>query len=166
MDEALILLQIIKDYIRDEKCYINKKVDENKLFQIANIHNVSNFLQSWANEYATKEIKDKIDMDFNKQILKDINQSIEFENLLNRLEESDIKTLVFKGFLTKSLYPQEYMRKMCDIDILVEKQNLKKTSQIIKELGFERFNNYEKHLSFVKNILVIIQLHRDICNLK
>ena len=161
MDEALILLQIIKDYIRDKKCYINKKVDENKLFQIANIHNVSNFLQSWANEYATKEIKDKIDMDFNKQILKDINQSIEFENLLNRLEESDIKTLVFKGFLTKTLYPQEYMRKMCDIDILVEKQNLKKTSQIIKDLGFERFNNYEKHLSFVKNILVIIELHRD-----
>ena len=115
MDEALILLQIIKDYIRDKKCYISKKVDENKLFQIANIHNVSNFLQTWANEYATKELKDKIDMDFNKQILKDINQSIEFENLLNRLEESDIKTLVFKGFLTKSLYPQEYMRKMCDI---------------------------------------------------
>lgn len=161
MDEALILLQIIKDYIRDKKCYISKKVDENKLFQIANIHNVSNFLQTWANEYATKELKDKVDMDFNKQILKDTNQSIEFENLLNRLEESDIKTLVFKGFLTKSLYPQEYMRKMCDIDILVEKQNLKKTSQIIKDLGFERFNNYEKHLSFVKNILVIIELHRD-----
>lgn len=164
MEEILVLLQIIRNYIKNENIPINDKVDETKLYKVANLHSVSHFLQSWANDNATKELKDKVNMDFNGQILKDTNQGIEFENLLNKLEEENVKTLVFKGFLTKSLYPQSYMRKMCDIDILVEKQNIKKAGNIIKKQGFEELDDREKHKCFVKQILIIIELHREMLN--
>lgn len=161
MNEARALLQIIRDYIKNEKCCIDIKVDENKLYEIAEQNEVSNFLQNWANEYASENLKSKVQMDFNKQILKDTNQSIEFENLLNKFEKEGIKILVFKGFLTKCLYPQEYMRKMCDIDILVQKKDFKRATEIIKDLGFKKLHNHEKHLVFAKNIIVIVEVHRE-----
>lgn len=165
MEETLILLQIIRNYIKKENIPINtKNINENKLYNMANLHDVTTFLQPWANENASKELKEKVNMDFNKQIVKDTNQGIEFKNILNNLDKQGVKTLVFKGFLTKSLYPEEYMRKMCDIDILVEKQNIKKAAKILKELGFEELDNSEKHKCFVKQILIIIELHKEMLN--
>ena len=161
MNEIIALLNIIRNYIKNEKCCIDVKVDENKLYEIAEQNKVSNFLKYWADEYATDSMKNKVQMDFNKQILKDTNQSIEFENLLNKFEQLGIKTLIFKGFLTKSLYPQDYMRKMCDIDILVEKKDFKKAAKAIRELGFKKLYDHEKHLIFVKNVIVIVEVHRE-----
>lgn len=165
MEETQVLLQIIRNYIRNENTPINNEnINQDRLYKMADLHSVTMFLQTWANYNGTQDLKEKVNMDFNKQIVKDTNQAIEFENLLQKLEQEQVKTLIFKGFLMKNLYPQSYMRKMCDIDILVEKQHMKRAEKAIKELEFEELDSREKHKCFIKHILIIIELHRKMLN--
>ena len=133
MKEAKSLLEIMKCFLNEKECIINSDIDENKLYHLAQVNSVSNFLQSWAQKYCKSEkIKTEIYKDYTTQIVKDTNQNIEIEKILNTLEENNIKTLVVKGVLMKDIYPQNYMRQMCDIDILVNDNDFKKPQKLWK----------------------------------
>lgn len=161
--EAKMLLKIIKSFLSETETTIEKEIDEEKLYQLAKAHSVSNFLQKWAQRNSQSQtIKEKINQDYTNQIVKDTNQNIEVEKLLHRLEQNNIKTLLVKGVIMKDLYPQNYMRQMCDIDILVEDNDFKKVAKIIREMGFYKLYNHEKHLVLTKPPFMIIELHRKL----
>lgn len=161
MKEAKSLLEIVKCFLLEKDWALNCDIDEEKLYHLAKINKLSNFLENWAQKYCKSEkIKAQIEKDYNTQIVKDTNQNIEIENLLNTLEENKIKTLVVKGVLMKNLYPQNYMRQMCDIDILVEPNNFKKATRILRDMGFKKFYDFEKHLIFTKSPFIVVELHR------
>lgn len=163
MKEAKSLLEIMKCFLNEKECTIHNDIDENKLYRLAKINGVSNFLQNWAQKYCKSEqIKKQIDKDYTTQIVKDTNQNIEVEKILRTLEENNIKTLVVKGVLMKDIYPQNYMRQMCDIDILVNDIDFKKTTKIMQNMGFKKFHNEEKHLIFLKPPFIIVELHRKL----
>ena len=161
--EAKILLKIIKNFLSETETTIEKEIDEEKLYQLAKAHSVSNFLQKWAQkDCQSQAIKEEINQDYTSQIVKDTNQNIEIEKLLYRLEQNNIKTLVVKGVIMKDIYPQNYMRQMCDIDILVEDNDFKKVTKMIREMGFHKLYNHEKHLVLTKPPFMIIELHRKL----
>ena len=161
--EAKILLKIIKNFLSETETTIEKEIDEEKLYQLAKAHSVSNFLQKWAQkDCQSQAIKEEINQDYTSQIVKDTNQNIEIEKLLYRLEQNNIKTLVVKGVIMKNIYPQNYMRQMCDIDILVEDNDFKKVTKMIREMGFHKLYNHEKHLVLTKPPFMIIELHRKL----
>lgn len=161
MEEAKSLLKIVKCFLLEKDCTIDYDIDEEKLYQLAKINNLSNFLENWAQKYGKSEkIKNEIEKDYSAQIVKDTNQNIEIEKILNAFEENNIKTLVIKGILMKDIYPQNYMRQMCDIDILVGPDDLKKATKIMKDMGYQKYYNYEKHLIFTKTPLIVVELHR------
>ncbi len=161
MKEAKSLLEIIKSFLYEKQCNIDNNIDEIELYKLARTNSVSNFLQNWAQSNCKSDkIKNNIYKDYCAQIVKDTNQEIETEKILNALEQNNIKTLVVKGVIMKNIYPQNYMRKMCDIDILVDKTDFKKASQIIENMGYDKFYNHEKHLVFTKQPLIMIEMHR------
>lgn len=161
MEEAKSLLEIVKCFLSEKDCILNGNINEEKLYSLAKINNLSNFLENWAQKSCKSEkIRNEIEKDYNTQIVKDTNQNIEIEKILNTLEENKIKTLVVKGVLMKDIYPQNYMRQMCDIDILVESNNFKKATRILKNLGFKKFYDFEKHLIFTKSPFIVVELHR------
>lgn len=163
MNEAKELLRIIKNFIEDANCEINENMDEKALYHLAKMHKVSNFLICWAEESCqSEEIKGKIQQDFNHQIIKDTNENIELEHILNNFEEAGIDTLVVKGVTMKEVYPQDYMRQMCDMDLMIHQKDFKKASKIMKHLGFEEFYDHEKHLVFSKNSLILVEMHRKL----
>lgn len=163
MKEAKSLLEIMKCFLNEKECTIHNDIDENKLYRLAKVNSVSNFLQSWAQEYCkTEELKKQIDNDYISQIVKDTNQNIEVEKILSTLEQNNIKTLVVKGVLMKDIYPQNYMRQMCDIDILVNDIDFKKATKIMQNIGFKKFHDEEKHLIFTKPPFIIVELHRKL----
>lgn len=163
MKEAKNLLKIIKFFLYEKECILNNEVDEEKIYKLAKINGVSNFLENWAQKYCkSKKVKAEVYKDYTTQIVKDTNENIEIEKILNILEENNIQALVVKGAIMKNIYPQNYMRGMCDIDILVNKNDFKKTSQIMKNMGFSKFYNYEKHLIFTKPPFIIVELHRKL----
>lgn len=163
MKEAKVLLEIVKSFLLEKDCTINYDIDEEKLYQIAKANNISNFLENWSNQYAKSEkVKQEIAKDYTAQIVKDTNQNIEIEKILNMLENNHIKTLVVKGVLMKDIYPQNYMRQMCDIDILVDKNDFKKATKIMEHMGFKKFYDHEKHLIFTKPPFIIVEMHRKL----
>lgn len=163
MKEAKSLLEIIKCFLTEKECTINYDIDENKLYRLAKVNSVSNFLQNWAQQYCKSEkIKTQIDNDYTTQIVKDTNQNIEVEKILGTLEKNNIKTLVVKGVLMKDIYPQNYMRQMCDIDILVNDSDFKKATKIMQNMGFKKFHDEDKHLIFIKPPFIIVELHRKL----
>lgn len=163
MKEAKYLLKIVKCFLLEKEIEVNQDIDEEKLYQLAKINSLSNFLENWAQKHAKSEkIKDKIYEDYVAQIVKDTNQNIETEKILNTLEKNNIKTLVVKGVLMKNIYPQNYMRQMSDIDILVDINNFKKATKIIENMSYRKYYNHEKHLVFSKPPFIFIELHRKL----
>lgn len=163
MEEAKLLLKIIKSFMEDKKCPENPNISEEKLYKLAKKHKVENFLKNWAEtKCKNEEIRNKILSSYNIQIIKDTNENIELEQILNKFEEATIETLVVKGVTMKEVYPKDYMRKMCDLDILVHSKDFKIASNIIKALNFEKLHNEEKHLVFQKKPLIYVELHRKL----
>ncbi len=64
-------------------------------------------------------------------------QSAEREKICALLEKEGTVYVPLKGEIIASLYPQAYMRRSSDVDILVEKKSLKRLSELLKEKGFE-----------------------------
>ena len=51
MNEAKVLLEIIQCFIENRECIISQEVDEEKLYQLAVKHKMSNFLLEWSKKY-------------------------------------------------------------------------------------------------------------------
>lgn len=163
MKEAKSLLEIVKCFLLEKDCTLDYDIEEKKLYQLAKVNQLSNFLENWAQKNSKSEtIRNQIAQDYSTQIVKDTNQTIEIEKILNAFEENHIKTLIVKGAVIKDIYPQNYMRQMCDIDILVEPDNFKKAAKIMKDMGYQKYYNYEKHLVFTKDPFIIVELHRKL----
>lgn len=163
MKEAKSLLKIVKCFLLEKDCTLDYDIEEKKLYQLAKVNQLSNFLENWAQKNSKSEaIRNQIAQDYSAQIVKDTNQTIEIEKILNAFEENHIKTLIVKGAVIKDIYPQNYMRQMCDIDILVEPDNFKKAAKIMKDMGYQKYYNYEKHLIFTKDPFIIVELHRKL----
>ena len=74
MKEAKILLEITKCFLWEKDYLAYKDVDEEKLYQLAKMNHLSNFLENWMQKYGKSEkIKNKIDQDYTTQIVKDTN---------------------------------------------------------------------------------------------
>lgn len=163
MKEARALLKIIKAFMEEREIVLEEEIDEEKLYQLAKKHGMSNFLMDWSkNNCQSEKIKQLILEDYNKQIIKDTNQNVELEKILEAFEQNTIKTLVIKGIVIKEIYPQNYMRPMCDTDILVHEENFKEACQLIKKLGYVELEDSEHHIVFVKNKFILLELHRKL----
>ncbi len=163
MEEEKALLEMIKCFLENRKYASDQCLDEEKLYRLARKHRVCNFLVNWAKQKCQSEkVKNAILADYNEQIVRDTNENFELEKVLDQLEKSGIKTLVFKGVIMKGLYPQNYMRKMCDLDMMVQEEKFKEVSKIVMKLGYEKFYNHEKHLIFVKKPFVMLEIHRKL----
>jgi len=163
MNEAKVLLEIIKSFLENKECIIKEEIEEEKLYELAERHKMSNFLIVWAKKNCQSErVKEKILADYNMQIIKDTNENIEFEQILKAFEEAEIETVVVKGATMKEVYPQNYMRQMCDIDIMVHEKDFSKASKIMKTFGFDEFYDHEKHLVFQKKPFILVEMHRKL----
>lgn len=163
MKEAKVLLEIVKCFLWEKDYTPYHDIDEEKLYKLAKINKLSNFLENWAQKYCQSEkIKNLIDQDYTTQIIRDTNQNIEIEKILNLLEQNKIKTLVVKGILMKDIYPQNYMREMCDFDILIDANHFKQASQAIENIGYQKQYNHEKHLVLEKIPFMLVEIHRKL----
>lgn len=161
MEEAKVLLKIIKSFIEDTKCPQTQEIEEKVLYQLAKKHKVENFLKEWAKTSCQSEtIKNQVLASYHTQIIKDTNETIELEQILNKLEEAKIETFLIKGVTMKEVYSKDYMRQMCDIDLLVHSKDFKRASQELEKLGFDKFFDHEKHLVFQKKPFIFVELHR------
>ena len=94
--------------------------------------------------------------EFQKALLQDVYE----EKILERFEQDGIKCMPLKGILLKHLYPQFYMRRMSDLDILIDVKQLKETRRIMPELGFEAWRYDEHHDVYTFLGICNVELHK------
>ncbi len=88
------------------------------------------------------------------------NQSYVFEKVCSVLEKEKIPYIPLKGSVIRYLYPQEWMRTGCDIDILVHERNVESATQaIIKELGYICTGRGKHDVSILSTENIFIELH-------
>ena len=94
--------------------------------------------------------------EFQKALLQDVYE----EKILERFEQEGIKCMPLKGIILKHLYPQFFMRRMSDLDILIDVKKLKETRKIMPELGFEAWRYDEHHDIYTFLGICNVELHK------
>lgn len=161
------LIELIKSVILSKQP--PEKPDEvsfEEIFKISKIHNIANLVY-----YAIAKLENKPD----EKLLKlwkrekslgmrlDVIQSTEFLKLKLEFEKNSIKYIPLKGFELKKLYPKSDMRKMGDIDILIQERDRKKVKLILQELGYS-ISHYDggKDDGYLKYPFVNVEIHNNL----
>lgn len=70
-----------------------------------------------------------------------------------------IPFLPLKGSLLRPMYPKPEMRTMCDLDILLHRQDLERAGQWLKEQGFEQEEGFDHDVPYTKLPYLHVELH-------
>ena len=86
-----------------------------------------------------------------------------YQQVCQALEESQIPFLPLKGSVLRAYYPEPWMRTSCDVDILVQEEQLEAAAKILEEAMGYRFAASTQHdISFLSPNGVRIELHFDL----
>ncbi len=82
------------------------------------------------------------------------------DKVCNVLEEEKIPYILLKGAVIRKLYPDNWMRTGCDIDILVHKEDSERAlKEIICKLGYEEKCRSEHDISILSTENIYVELH-------
>lgn len=82
------------------------------------------------------------------------------EKVSNVLENEKIPYIPLKGAVIKELYPQQWMRTGCDIDILVHEEDVQRaTDSVTKLLGYEEKGRGKHDVQILSTENIYVELH-------
>lgn len=119
--------------------------------------------------YAVQGIKEKLPgkfynaINFSTQhhVMRDVQLGVDSKTVIDAFEENAIKFMPLKGYHLKKLYPKTEMRYTSDCDILIDKKEIKKIRQIVKELGLKTKRHDEHHdIVYFDGTKSIFELHK------
>ena len=86
-------------------------------------------------------------------------QMLELSRLTHSFEEEGVDYLLLKGCVMKHLYPQQEMRVMSDLDILIRPSQYERIKPIMSRLGFTRGVESDHELHWSKRN-IHVELHK------
>ena len=153
------------------KCGINETTPQplpqgfslERIFYFGKEHEVANiaFLAVEKLENIEEKLLNKWKAYYYSCIKRDIEQTNLLRQVLYALSSNDIRTLQVQGTVVKNYYPSSDLRTMTDIDLIVEKQNLKKASQVLLDLGFKVESENQEEWSGYNSQGLLVELHTD-----
>lgn len=143
---------------------LDNKEDYLILYQVAKFHELTSIVYYGIKEYLPDEIKVKWEAKVNQKLFKSISQIEEKELLNDILNKNNIKHCFLKGCYLKTIYPEQDYREMADIDVLIEKKDIKKVEDILlNELGYKSDSNFgSHHQTFLKKPVYYVEMHYDL----
>ncbi len=98
-----------------------------------------------------------------KKIIKIQKTEFQLSRLTQALSAAEIKHIPLKGSVIRKLYPEGFMRSSCDIDVLVNPDDLEKTVELLPEaLGYKYWGKTFHDVSFESFDGVHIEMHYDL----
>ncbi len=159
--------------IRSEMGSLNEKLDVQlsydeleKLYELAEHHDLSHVVGN----ALIKTDSLSHDSDLYKKLQKKVmlahyrfeKLNYDFQQVTNLLEEEQIKFIPLKGSVLRDLYPEKWLRTSCDIDILIEKHNLEKTTKILLDSGFKKGEESPHDITFWTPSGSNIEIHHSL----
>ena len=84
------------------------------------------------------------------------------ESVRGLFKDKKIPFILLKGLVLRRLYPEDWMRNSCDLDILVHPCDMDRAGEVLLSLGFEREDGLSAHDVTYKLGTVHIELHFDL----
>lgn len=135
------LIKIIRCALHKVPCEELTQPDFSEITTLAEKHKLSAFLFEAMPYLAAEQIPEQLLVLWKKlyrsQIIVEANQRYEFENLLDALNEAEIKALPVKGFAIADCYPSPSLRAMSDFDILYEETKKETLLPVMQRLGYK-----------------------------
>lgn len=160
------LICIIKAALTDYKLKMpDGEFDWNALYLLTQEHKVTCLVGIGLSDIMDEipqEIKEKFLKEINRNILLDSKQEYEAQRIFNMFENKALKYMPMKGYNIKKLYPESYMRYMCDIDILINNENYEQYEDAMIKLGYEKEKESNHEHIFIKKPMVNVELHKSI----
>ena len=116
-----------------------KHLSYEKVLHYGKLHEVANIAFLGVENMQAKPVQEVYDnwkAFYYSAIKRDILQNETLALVLEKLHAENIRTLQVQGTVIKPLYPSSDLRMMSDIDLIVDKSNLLKASQILMQEGF------------------------------
>lgn len=144
----------------------DENVDFSAVFSIADYHSIANLAY-----YGIEKINKKPEPELMKkwaeirdrEIMRDITQTVELEQISASFTKAGIRFIILKGSVLKQLYPQSDFRTMGDIDLLIDEENLKKGGEILVSLGYRpNLLDLTNHDVYYKEPVMNIELHHEL----
>lgn len=107
-----------------------------------------------------QNIVNKFKLSMQKAKAREAVQEIEYEQILQSFEEQGIKNIPLKGSVLKYYYPSPDMRFMVDLDILCQEEDMEKSGEVLKKLGYKIEHQGGDHDVYSKLPYTVIELHR------
>ncbi len=127
-------LFLLKTALNDEKLPDGYSFDVNRVFVLAQQHNLLPFIFSKATE---------LTVDFSmyrNKVMRlcglQINKNLQFEALYNEMKKSGLEPVVVKGPICATVYKTDHLRLSSDFDIVFPPEDAEKYDTFFKENGF------------------------------
>lgn len=160
------IISVIKAVLTDYSLKMpGEGFEWNKLFQIAQEHKITCLVGLGLADIIDKiptSVKENFQNEINKSILLDANQEYATKEITESFERSSLKYMLMKGYNLKKMYPQPYMRYMCDIDILIDNDNYEDYAYKMSELKYDKEIESDHEHIFVKKPMINVELHKRI----
>lgn len=114
------------------------------------------------NKLPDKSVIEFLTNNYYNEIRRNILQMHELSRIQNAFEKEGICNLAVKGCKTKQRYPDEVLRSMGDIDMLVKPEQNKLVYTVMQGLGFNSFEEGRKHDHYYNDSKLGVEIHRDI----
>jgi len=85
-----------------------------------------------------------------------------FGEILRKMTDFGISVVILKGLFLRDIYPEPWLRSMCDYDVLVRSEELEKIAAIMKTAGYKKTNKEEKHVEYIHAQYLAIEFHKSL----
>ena len=171
------LIDVIKSVIIEEsykmpkeegkKSFLHDITDEDRkaLVKFARWHNLEHIVYY---AMASSE-EDEHAFQFYSYAAVTTQQIMAAQHISQALSAKKIPHIFLKGSTIRRIYPEEWMRNSCDVDLLVKNEDLEAAGKIIESLGYTRGGEITHHIAYT-NDYIEVELHylliEDFLNIK
>ncbi len=165
-----LIIALIRAGLRGESAPADvcEKLSENTLseiYKIAKRHDMAHFLAQTLENFlpADHELSAAFANQLQMAVYRYEQINYEYENLCKAFEKEKIFFIPLKGAVIRKFYPEPWMRTSCDIDILVDENDLGRAENACEALDYELQSRNFHDVSFSSPGGVHLELHFSIC---
>lgn len=170
MQEAILLVKLMRYALRQDHFELNEEFDSAKLAELIREQNLVSFVYpalQCVNDERLRPIANDLAQEYNEELHRILVQQMEMESLLYELEKTQTECLPLKGYFMKDYYPESTFRSMTDFDVLIKDFDEKKIQVLMENIGYYvEEQGDEHHDVYVKKPYMVAEMHKNLSDEK
>ncbi len=165
---ALLRSQLCGEALSEDIKAAISEQELTRLYRISKIHDIAHIIASALQSNSLLEKDSEIGKKFQKSqvvaLLRNEKMKAELSSIKKVFEEDGIEHIPLKGAVIRELYPSDWMRTSCDIDVLVKEDELERAVKVLEsKLEYEVRGVRDFHdISLFSKSGVHLELHFNI----